>query len=109
MENKLREFGNYLLSVYDKSNQEALLNINGTLINLPDFLIPQVIKSFREEDESENKSVIELDDNKNEVIVKKHSQLSELAFVYGLDYSNIEVKNKVLEYLNQLLVFKNSL
>ena len=40
MENKLREFGNYLLSVYDKSNEEALLNINGTLINLPDFLIP---------------------------------------------------------------------
>ena len=109
MENLVREFGNYLLSVYDQSNQEALLNINGTLINLPEFLIPQVIKSFREEKEDENQSVIELDENKNEIIVKKHSQLSELASVYGLDYSNIEVKNKVLEYLNQLLVYKSQL
>jgi hypothetical protein len=106
---KLREFGNYLVSVYDQSNQDALLNINGTLINLPEFLIPQVIKSFREEKEEENQSVIELDENKNEIIVKKHSQLNELASVYGLDYSNIEVKNKVLEYLNQLLVYKSQL
>ena len=107
MENLLREFGNYLLSVYDQSNQEFYYNIKGTLIDVPEFLIPQVLRSFREEKEEENQSVIELDENKNEIIVHKKSQLSELAFVYGLDYSNIEVKDKVLEYLNQLLVFKS--
>ncbi len=109
MENLVRGFGNYLLSVYDQSNQEALININGTLINLPEFLIPQVIKSFREEKEEENQSVIELDENKNEVIVHKKSQLSELATVYGLDISNLEIKNKVLDYLNQLLIIKSQL
>ncbi len=101
---KLREFGNYLLSVYDKSNEEALLNINGTLINLPEFLLKQVLNSFREENEDENKIVIE-----NELEVIKKSQLSELADIYGLDLSNEEVKNKVLEYLNDLLQIKNTL
>ena len=101
---KLREFGNYLLSVCDKSNEEYYYNINGTLINLPEFLLKQVINSFREENEAENQIVVE-----NEVEVVKKSQLKEWEYIYGLDLSNEEVKNKVLEYLNELLEYKNTL
>jgi hypothetical protein len=104
MENKLREFGNYLISVYDNSKEEYYYNIKGSLIDVPDYLIPQVLKSFREEDEAENQIIIE-----NEVEVVKKSQLKEFEFVYGIDVNNEEVKNKVLEYLNELLQYKNSL
>ena len=103
MENKLRELGNYLLTVYDKSNEEYYYNIKGSLIDVPEFLIPQVLRSLRLEDENENKSVVELDENNVEKIVHKKSQLNEIAFIFGIDYSNTEVKNKVLEYLNELL------
>ena len=106
---KIREFGNYLLTVYDKSNEDALLNIKGTLIDVPDFLIPQVLRSLRQEDENENKSVVELDENNVEKIVHKKSQLYEFAFIFGLDYSNTDVKNKVLEYLNIFLEMKSQL
>ena len=106
---KIREFGNYLLTVYDKSNEEYYYNIKGSLIDVPDFLIPQVLRSLRPEDENENKSVVELDENNVEKIVHKKSQLYEFAFIFGIDYSNTEVKNKVLEYLNELLECKKSL
>lgn len=91
--NKLVELGNYLISVCDKSNEEYYYNIKGSLIDLPEFLIPQVLNSIREENENEN-------------IDGKKSQLNEWAFVYGLDLSNEEVKNKTLEYLNELLSYK---
>ena len=95
IKNKLVELGNYLISVCDKSKDEYYYNIKGSLIDLPEFLIPQVLNSIREENENENENI---DDKK--------SQLNEWAFVYGLDLSNEEVKNKTLEYLNELLEFK---
>ena len=96
IKNKLIELGNYLISVCDKSNEEYYYNIKGSLIDLPEFLIPQVLNSLREENESEN-----VEGNK--------SLLNEWAFVYGVDLSNEEVKNKLLEYLNELLEFKKNL
>ena len=104
IKNKLIELGNYLISVCDKSNEEYYYNIKGSLIDLPEFLIPQVLNSLREENETENQIVIE-----NEIEVIKRSQLNEWAVVYGIDYSNVEVNNKLLEYLNELLEFKKSL
>jgi hypothetical protein len=101
---KLREFGNYLLSLCDKSNEVYYYNIKGSLIDLPEFLLKQVLNSLREENENENQTVIE-----NEIEVVKKSQLNEWAFVYGIDLSKIEIKNKLLEYLNELLEFKKSL
>ena len=101
---KLIEFGNYLISVCDKSNEKYYYNIKGSLIDVPEFLLKQVLNSFREENEAENQIVIE-----NEVEVIKKSQLKEWEYVYGVDLSNEEIKNKVLEYLNDLLQIKNTL
>ncbi len=102
--NKVNEFSNYLLTVYDKSNNDALININGVLVNSPDFNKKQFISSLRVENENENQTIIE-----NEIEIIKRSQLKEFEFIFGLDLSNEEVKNKVLEYLNNLLELKSSL
>jgi hypothetical protein len=98
IKNKLIELGNYLIIHCDKSKEEYYYNIKGSLIDLPDFLIPQVLNSLRVENETENQTIIE-----NEVEVVKRSQLNEWGSVYGVDLSNEEVKNKLLEYLNELL------
>ena len=95
IKNKLIELGNYLLENYDKSNEEFYYNIKG-LIDLPEFLIPQVLNLLREENEDEN-------------IDGKKSQLGEWIYVYGVDLIDEEVKNKLLEYLNELLELKKSL
>ena len=100
IKNKFVELGNYLILHCDKSKDEYYYNIKGSLIDLPDYLIPQVLNSLREENENEN-----VDDDTQGVSSKK-SQLNEWAFVYGLDLSNNEIKNKTLEYLNELLEFK---
>ena len=94
IKNKFVELGNYLILHCDKSKDEYYYNIKGSLIDLPDFLIPQVLNSMRPEDESEN-----VDDKK--------SQLAEWSSVYGINLFNVEVKNKVNEYLNELLSYKN--
>ena len=95
IKNKLIELGNYLIENCDKSKDEYYYNIKGSLIDLPEFLIPQVLNVLREENDNENQIVIE-----NEVEVIKKSQLYEWAFIYGVDLSKEEVKNKLLEYLN---------
>ena len=94
--NKLKELGNYLISVCDKSNEEYYYNIKGSLIDLPEFLIPQVLNVLRPEDENEN-------------VDGKKSQLGEWSYVYSVDLSNLEVKNKLNEYLNELLEYKKTL
>ena len=104
IKNKLIELGNYLIKNYDKSNEKYYYNIKGTLIDLPEFLIPQVLNLLREENDNENQTVIE-----NEIEVVKKSQLFEWSYIYGIDLSNLEVKNKLNEYLNELLEFKKSL
>ena len=83
----------FLISIYDKSNDEALLNINGILVNSPDFIKAQFVRSLRVEDENEN-------------VDNKRSQLKEFEYIFGLDLNNVEVKNKLLEYLNDLILLK---
>ena len=95
IKNKLIELGNYLIENCDKSNEEYYYNIKGSLIDLPEFLIPQVLNSLRPEDDNENQIITE-----NGVEVIKRSILYEWSYVYGVDLANIEVKNKLLEYLN---------
>jgi hypothetical protein len=97
----LKELGNYLISVCDKNKQEYYYNIKGSLIDLPEYIIPQVLSTLRPENENENQIVIE-----NGVEVVKKSQLNEWAFIYGLDLSNEEVKNNLNNYLNELLMYK---
>ena len=100
--NKLKDLGKYLLSVCDNTNQEFIYNIKGSFIELPEFLIPQVLNSLRPEDETEN-----VDEDTTLGIPKRRSQLNEWAFVYAVDLSNQEVKNTLNIYLNELLGFKN--
>ena len=71
IKNKLIELGNYLIENCDKSNEEYYYNIKG-LIDLPEFLCPQVLNSLREENDNENVNITELDENNVEInIVKK--------------------------------------
>lgn len=99
MENKVIEFGNYLLSI--NIDETKKMYIEGSIINHPDKLL--LIKLFREEDESENKIVIE-----NDVEVNKYSQVNQFINDLGL-INNEDTKNKILEYLNSLLEYKKSL
>ena len=99
MENKVLEFGNYLLSINNDETKKIL--IEGSIINHPNKL--SLINMFRAEDENENKKVVE-----NDIEVKYYSQVNEFIDVFGLE-NNEEVKNKVLEYLNDLLQYKNTL
>ena len=99
MENKVIEFGNYLLSI--NIDETKKMYIEGSIINHPDKLL--LIKLFREEDESENKIDIE-----NDVEVNKYSQVNQFINDLGL-INNEDTKNKVLEYLNILLEYKKTL
>lgn len=104
MENKVLEFGNYLLSVNNDESKKVF--INGSIINHPDKL--WLIKMFRPEDETENKTVIEKDKDGNDIDVKKYSQINIWINIFGLN-NNEEVKNKLKEYLDYFISVKNNL
>jgi len=105
--NKINEFSNYLLN--NSLTEEGKENINGAIINAPNFIKINSIKFYRPENENENKSVIELDENKNEIIIKKYSQVFEWINIFGLKRDDEYVKNKLNEYLNIFLTFKKEL
>lgn len=99
MENKVLEFGNYLLSVNNDDTKK--LFIKGSILNHPNKNL--LVNMFRPEDETENKTVIE-----NDIEVKKYSQIEEFINVFGLK-NDEEVKYKLKEYLDTFISFKNSL
>ena len=105
--NKINEFSNYLLN--NSLTEEGKENINGAIINAPNFVKINSIKFYRPEDENENKSVIESDENKNEKIVHRYSQVNEWINIFGLKKDDEEVKNKLNEYLNVFLTYKKEL
>ena len=105
--NKINEFSYYLLN--NSLTEEGKENINGAIINAPNFVKINSIKFYRPEDENENKSVIELDENKNEKIVHRYSQVNEWINIFGLKKDDDEVKNKLNEYLNIFLTYKKEL
>ena len=71
--NIINDFSNYLLN--NCVSDEGRDNIKGAIVNAPNFVKLNSVKFYREDNESENKSIIEEDKNKNDVIVKKYSQL----------------------------------
>jgi ribulose bisphosphate carboxylase small subunit len=97
MENLVNQFGEYLLSV--NLDEEKKTFIHGCIINHPNKL--NLIRMFRAEDETENKTEII-----NDQTVQKFSQVSEWINVFGLR-NDQEVKNKLKECLVELLKYKN--
>ncbi len=88
-------------------NKEKEYLIKAILFNDDINYLLYLLKLFRPEDENENQSIIELDENNVEKTVIKYSQVNELINTFGL-INNEEVKNKILEYLNDLLLYKNT-
>lgn len=103
MNNKIIELGNFMLSINNDESKKVF--INGSIINHPDKNL--LIKLFRQENNNENKSVVEKDENGNEIIVHKYSQIKEWNEVFGLKDTE-ENYNKLKKYLNELLVYKNN-
>jgi hypothetical protein len=102
---KFRELGDYMYLVNENKEKEYL--IKAILFNDDINYLLYLLKLFRPEDENENQSIIELDENNVEKTVIKYSQVNELINTFGL-INNEEVKNKILEYLNDLLLYKNT-
>jgi hypothetical protein len=104
MEEKFLEFGNYLLSI--NKDETKKLYIYGSIINNPNKSF--LVNVLRVQDDTEDKTVVELDENNVEKTVVKYSQVMEFINILGLENTE-EVKIKLLEYLNDLLQYKNSL
>jgi hypothetical protein len=105
--NKINEFSNFLLN--NNVIEEQKLFINGFFIDSPYFTRVNFIRTLRVQDNTEDKSVVELNDKKEEVIIHKKSQLNILIELFGLKKDDEDVKNKLNEYLNVFLTYKKEL
>ena len=105
--NIINQFSNFLLE--NNIIEEKKHYIYGFFIDSPYFTRVNFIKSLREENDLDNKTVVELNDKNEEITVIKYSQVNELIDLFGLKKEDEEVKNKVLEYLNILLEYKKHL
>ena len=105
--NKINEFSNFLLN--NNVIEEQKLFINGFFIDSPYFTRVNFIRKLRVQDNTEDKSVVELNDKKEEVIIHKKSQLNILIELFGLKKDDEDVKNKLNEYLNVFLTYKKEL
>jgi hypothetical protein len=104
MENKVLEFGNYLLSINNDNDKK--IHIEGSIINHPNKNL--LINMFRPEDELENKTVLEKDKDGNDIEVNRYSQLREWVVIFGLN-DNQEIRNELNNYLNYFLSVKQNL
>lgn len=107
IELKVKEFGNYLLNICDNEDKKQLIKV--LLLNQNFDHILLFVKLLRVQDETEDKSVVELDENKNEKIVHRYSQVNEWINIFSLKKDDEEVKNKLNEYLNVFLTYKKEL
>lgn len=103
MENTYLNFANYLKSV--NIDNEKMIHINGCIINNPYKL--NFVKLLRPENETENRTEIIKDQDGNDKTVQRYSQVNEFIVNFGLR-NDEEVKNKIKEYLNELLKYKNN-
>jgi hypothetical protein len=103
---KINEFSNYLLE--NNVNKDKKYFINNFFVDSPDFTKINFVRFLKPQDDSEDKTVIEKDENGNDISVKKLSQISDLIELFGLNDTK-DVKNKLNEFLNELLEFKKSL
>ena len=100
--NLVNDFGNYLLSIQNE-NKESEFLIYGSVINHPNK--QTLVNLFRVENENNETREIELQDGTKKTI-NKCSQINEWIYVFDLK-NNEETKNKLKDYLNQLLTYKN--
>ena len=107
IELKVKDFGNYLLNICDNEDKKQLIKVLLLNQNFDHFLL--FVKLLRVQNDEEDKSVIELDENKNEKIIHKYSQVNEFINIFSLKKDDEEVKNKLNEYLNVFLTHKKEL
>jgi len=99
----INEFSNYLLSINNDLERKELIN---KVLQDNNKLI--FIKLLRPEDENENKTITEKDENNNDVVIQEYSQINEFIKVFGLT-DNEESRNKLKEYLDYFLTYKNQI
>ncbi len=101
---KIKEFGNYLLTINNDEFKKVFID---NILNIENekqiYLFLRVLKP--ENDEDNNTKVIK-DKDDNDITITSKSQLNIWIDCYGL-IDNEETKNKLKDYLNQLLVYKN--
>ena len=107
IELKVKDFGNYLLNICDNEDKKQLIKV--LLLNQNFDHILLFVKLLRVQNDEEDKSVVELDENKNEKIVRIYSQVNEWINIFSLKKDDEEVKNKLNEYLNVFLTYKKEL
>ena len=107
IELKVKDFGNYLLNFCDNVDKKELIKV--LLLNQNFDHILLFVKLLRVQNDEEDKSVVELDENKNEKIVHIYSQVNEWINVFSLKKDDEDVKNKLNEYLNVFLTYKKEL
>ncbi len=102
--NLVNEFGNYLLTIQNENKEREFL-IYGSVINHPNK--QNLINLFRVKNENENNETktITLQDG-TEKTIQCCCQVNEWIYVFNLK-NNEETKNKLKDYLNQLLTYKN--
>lgn len=99
MEDKIVEFGNYLLTLnIDKEKEVFIL---GSVINHPKKNLFIIL--VRQEDETENR--VEIIDEKE---VNRYSQINEWINIFGLEVIE-EQRLKLKEYLDVFLVYKQTI
>jgi len=104
--NKINDFSSFLLQ--NNVKEEQKIHINGLFINSPNFAKINFIRFIRPQDETEDKIVQEKDENDVLKDVKKYSQINDFINLFGLKDTK-DVRNKLNEFLNELLEIKKSL
>jgi len=99
MEDKIVEFGNYLLTL--NIDKEKEIFILGSVINHP--LKNLFLSLVRPEDETENR--VEIIDEKE---VNRYSQINEWINIFGLQVNELD-RLKLKEYLDIFLVYKQTI
>jgi len=104
--NKINDFSSFLLQ--NNVKEEQKIHINGFFINSPDFIKINFIRFIRPQDDTEDKIVQEKDENDVLKDVQKYSQISDFINLFGLNDTE-DVRNKLNDFLNELLEIKNIL
>lgn len=103
---KINEFYNYLLLVNNNEDHKKLIIALFEKNNNYNLLL--FVKMLRLEDETENKEELVIDENGEEKIIKRYSQINTFINVFGLS-NNEEVKNKLKEYLDYFISVQNQI
>jgi hypothetical protein len=103
---KVKEFGNYLLSVCYNEEKKNVISV--VLLNNNNYHNLNFVKLLRVQDDTEDKTVVELNFLNEEITVTKYSQIMEFINVFGVENTE-EVKTKIKEYLDYFISVKDSI